>query len=141
MGRWDFLYEQKPRPAVEVLLDEAARVIADDLARWPPPLEAADPSLAPLLAGDRPHPDVFRQAFALARLDLRHEYEELERREAESRLAPEEIETARFLWRYLAERVFDLNEAVQSRLTRRHLVELLDRVERRLLAPTVAIDF
>jgi hypothetical protein len=139
MGRWDFLYEQKPRPAVEILLDEAAKAIADDLSRWPPPLEAADPSVAPLLAGLRPHPEVFRKAFALARLDLRHEYEELEQMETALRLAPEEIETARFLWRYLAERAFDLNEAVGSRLTRRQLVELLDRVEKRLLASPLAL--
>jgi hypothetical protein len=139
MGRWDFLYEARPRPAVEVLLDEAAKAFADDLSRWPPPLEGADPSLAPLLAGDRPHRDVFRQAFVLARHDLRHEYEELELREAEATLSPEDAARARFLWRYLAERAFELNEAVESRLSRRDLVALLDRVERRLLAPSLAV--
>lgn len=138
MGRWDFLYDLKARPAIEVLLDEAAKAIAADLSRWPPPLEAVEPALAPLLAGERPHPDVYRQAFVLARHDLRHEYEEIDLREAEARLSAGEAAAARFLWRYLSERAFELNEAVESRLTRRDLVALLERVERRLLAPSLA---
>lgn len=138
MGRWDFLYDLKTRPAIEVLLDEAAKVIAGDLSRWPPPLETAAPELAPLLAGERPHRDAYRQAFVLARHDLRHEYEELELREAEAHLAPEEAAAARFLWHYLTERAFELNEALESRLTRRDLVALLDRVERRWIAPSLA---
>lgn len=137
MGRWDFLHDLKARPAVEALLDEAAKAIAAELSRWPPPLEEADPALAPVLAGERPHPDVFRLAFVLARHDLLHEYEELELREAESPLAAGERATARFLWHLLAECAFTLNEAVESRLTRRQLVALLDRVERRLLAPSL----
>lgn len=139
MGRWDYLHDLKARPALEVLLDEAAKVVAGDLSRWPPPLEAIEPGLAPLLAGERPHPDVYRQAFVLARHDLRHEYEELELREAEARLTPEEAAAARFLWRYLTERAFELNDAVESRLTRRELVALLDRVERRLIAPSLVV--
>ncbi len=138
MGRWDFLYDLSPRPAVEVLLDEAAKVIASDLACWPPPLESAEPELVPVLRGDRPHRDVYREAFACARLDLRHEYEELERQEAASSLPREERQAARFLWHYLAERAFELNDAVESRLSRRDLVALLDRVEKRLLAPSLA---
>ena len=139
MGRWDHLYDLKARPAVEVLLDEAAKAVADDLSRWPPPLEAVEPGLASLVAGPRPHRDVYRLAFVLARHDLRHEYEELERREAEAHLVPEELAAARFLWRYVTERAFELNEAVESRLGRRELVALVDRVERRLLPPGLLV--
>jgi hypothetical protein len=136
MGRWDYLYEIGPRPAIDVLLDEAARAFSDDLGRWPPPLEAVDPSLLPIIEGQRPHPLAFREAFRLARWDLERDYEAIDRWQErgwqEAQLNPSEKEAAIFLSRYLTERLFDLAEAVQSRLRRKELLELLARIEARL---------
>jgi len=142
MGRWDYLYELQPRAAIEVLLDEAAKALAEDLQQWPPPLEGVEPALLAVIRGPRPHRLAYVEAFGLARLDLEHEYEAIERWQEQgwrgAQLSEAERDAAVFLWRYLAERAFDLNEALQSRLRRRDLVALLDRVERRFLAPSLA---
>lgn len=142
MGRWDFLYELQPRAALDVLLDEAAKAFAEDLSRWPPPLEGIDPSLAAVLQGPRPHRLAWAEAFRLARYDLEHDYEAIDRWQEEgwraAQLNEADRDAAIFLWRYVTERAFDLNESVQSRLRRRDLVELVDRIEKRLLAPSLA---
>lgn len=136
MGRWDYLYEIGPRPALDVLLDEASRAFADDLSQWPPPLEAVDPSWLPLVLGPRPHRLAWEEAFRLARWDLEHDYEAIDRWQErgwkEAQLNPSEKDAAFFLSRYLTERLFDLGEAVQSRLRRKELLDLLGRIEVRL---------
>jgi hypothetical protein len=137
MRRRDFLYELRPRPAVEVLLDEAAKAVAEDLEGWPPRVEVDPAYFGEALLGPRPHRLVFREAFLLARLDLLHDYEAIDRWEREEQwknaaLTTNEKEAAVFLWRYLAERAFDLSEALESRLSRGQLVSLLDRIEKRL---------
>ena len=144
MGRWDFLYELQPRAAIDVLLDEAAKAFAEDLQQWPPPLEGFEgiaPALLAVLHGPRPHRLAYTEAFKLARLDLEHEYDAIDRWQDEgwrsAQLSAAERDAAVFLWRYLTERTFDLNETLQSRLRRRELVTLVDRIERRLLAPSL----
>ncbi len=144
MGRWDFLYELQPRAAIDVLLDEAAKAFAEDLQHWPPPLEeleGVEPRLLATLRGPRPHRLAYTEAFKLARLDLEHEYEAIDRWQSDgwksAQLSAAERDAAVFLWRYLTERAFDLNETLQSRLRRRELVTLVDRIEKKLLAPTL----
>ncbi|WP_373044143.1 hypothetical protein [Vulgatibacter sp.] len=147
MGRWDYLYDLQPRAALDVLLDEAAKAFAEDLQQWPPPLEGIEPAGAArtlnVLQGPRPHRLAFDQAFALARLDLAHEYEAIDRWQDDgwrsAQLNEGERDAAIFLWRYLTERLFDLNESLQSKLKRRDLVELVDRIERRFLAPSLFV--
>jgi hypothetical protein len=139
MSRWDHLYDLQPRAAVEVLLDEAAKTFVDDLRRWPPPLEGHGADVAALLEGPRPHESVYRQAFALVRLDLLHEYEALDRWQTEARwkdaqLTERERDQALFFFRYVGEQVYSLSEALRTSLPRRQLVALVDRIERRLLA-------
>ena len=53
---------------------------AEDLQKWPPPLEAIEPSLLPVIRGPRPHRLAYAEAFRLARLDLEHEYDAIEAR-------------------------------------------------------------
>lgn len=147
MGRWDYLYEIGPRPAIDVLLDEAAKAFSEDLKSWPPPLEGLEPAgvqrTLAVLRGERPHRLAYEEAFKLARFDLEHEYEAIDRWQESgwrsAQLNEAERDAAVFLWRYLTERIFDLNEAVQSRLRRADLVTLVDRIERRLHALIVPV--
>lgn len=147
MGRWDYLYDLGPRPALDVLLDEAAKAFAEDLRRWPPPLEGIEPAhaarLLPILEGPRPHRLAWAEGFRLARWDLIHDYEAIdswqERGWQEAQLNQTDKDAAVFLWRYLTERLFDLSEALQSRLRRKDLVELVDRVETRLAAHSLLL--
>lgn len=143
MSRWDHLYDLQPRAAVEVLLDEAAKTFADDLAQWPPPLEGHGEDVAALLAGPRPHDSVYREALALVRHDLRHEYEEIDRWQTEGRwkdaqLTDRERDQALFLLRYVGEQVYSLSEALRTSLSRSQLVALVDRIERRLVRIVLA---
>ena len=146
MGRWDYLYDLKPQAAIEVLLGEAAKALAEDLGQWPPPLEGVEASkdgieLLGILQGPRPHRLVYTAALHLTRLDLRREYEDIERWEEEgyksAQLTVEEKQAAVFLWRYVAERIFDLSEAVRTSISRPQLVSLVDRIEKRLVAPSL----
>jgi hypothetical protein len=76
VNRWDRLLEQTPIPLGEHLLDEAAKLLAAELARWPLPVGELDPatgrSFAPLLLGESPRPraEVYSEAMKLARWDL-----------------------------------------------------------------------
>src|SRR4051794_26188558 len=75
-GRWEQLLDQKPVPVLEALLDEVAKRLSGDLARWPLPVEDVDTaslgSFAPLLSPEVPPPGapLFREAFRLARWEL-----------------------------------------------------------------------
>lgn len=145
MGRWDFLYELQPRSALDVLLDKAADALAEDLRSWPPPLEGVEPHLdarlREVLRGERPHRLAYREAFRLVRWDMEHAYEAIDRWQddgwREAGIGEADCDAALFLWRYLAERLFDLGEATEGRLKRRDLIELSDRIERRFLAPSL----
>src|SRR5688572_6687911 len=78
-SRWDFLFDQKPIPLMEHLVQEASQRLGDDVLRWPLPIQEVDPTVGqtflPLVSGQlpKPGPDVLREAFRLARWDLSHE--------------------------------------------------------------------
>jgi hypothetical protein len=79
-SRWDRLLDQKPVPLLDHLVDEAARLLGQELRRWPLAIEELDPAtgsgLGPLLeAGSRrPSAPVFREALRLARWDLERDH-------------------------------------------------------------------
>jgi hypothetical protein len=60
-SRWDHLFEARPVPVVEHLLEEVARLLVNELAQWPPPVQEVDlttasPAFAALLTGEHPRP-------------------------------------------------------------------------------------
>jgi hypothetical protein len=137
-SKWDLVLEARPIPLVDHLMSEVARLFARDLARWPPEVEAFDAptgaSLRALLEGApaRPHPQLYREAFALTRLDLSREFEALDdywrnQRWLSAGLAASERSMLQFLSRFMAEQLLALGEATQGRLTRARLLEVLDR--------------
>jgi hypothetical protein len=145
-SRWDHLFEARPVPLVEHLLEEVARLLVKDLARWPPPVQEVDaltasPGLAALLSGEhpRPSPPVYREALALARLELTREleaYDEYMRnqRYLERGLAPTDRPALLFLDRWIVEQMLALGEATGGRIKRPQMVHCLALVERKLQA-------
>ena len=83
-SKWDLVLGAKPLPIVEHLVAEVAKLFARDLSAWPPEVEAFDDAtgakLQDLLAAApaRPHPRLYEEAFALARLDLSREFDALD---------------------------------------------------------------
>jgi hypothetical protein len=147
-SKWDYLLDQKPKPLATHLLEEVAKRLAKDLAQFPLPIEgfesdAAAARFQPLFAEPtRPHDDVYRAAFHLARLELQREVEEIDaymRNERYKPLAPtpRDYLAMIFLSRWLTEQMLALSEAVQTRLPRPKLVECLQDTERRLLGRPV----
>lgn len=140
-SRWDYLFERKPVPLMEHLLEEVARLVAKELARWPPAVEldeATGARFAPLLGPDapRPAPEVFREAFRLARWELQRELEAYDdylrnRRWLERGLAPGDRLALELISRWLLEQLLALGEATEGRVNRRLMLDCLERIERR----------
>jgi hypothetical protein len=145
-GRWDFLYEVKPVPLREHLVEELGRLVAEDLSRWPLAVESfAIPGeatrFAPLLEGGapRPGPAVFRAAFLLARLELERELEQIDDYMRNERWRPGVHPGAAYdamilISRYLTEQMLSVLERTGGRVPRARLVECLRRAEQRLIA-------
>jgi hypothetical protein len=139
--RHDWLYERQKQPIKQYLLERFAGELADEVAAWPP-AELAWESEAlrrrwQAGTGHRPGEPVVRYALQLARLDLRREWEEIDRRlEGEAGgwwRTPEERSAGLLLVTLLTERCLWLKErASGARLTRDDLCGALDLVERRL---------
>jgi hypothetical protein len=144
--RHDWLYERQKQPIKQYLLERFAAELADELAAWPPPdLEWETEALRRRWqAGveQRPAELVVRYALEVARLDLRRQWEEIDRRmqgEADGWWrTPEEKAAGQLLVRLLTERCLWLKEeASGARLSRDDLCAALDRVEQKLFKVTM----
>ena len=148
-SKWDRLLDQRPKPLTTHLLDEVAKLLSKDLAKFPPPIEgfesaSAEARFRPLFdEPTRPSDDVFRVAFHLARLEIAREIEAVDDYMRNSRYkslapSPRDYLAMLFLSRWLTEQMLGLREAVQTRVPREKLVECLSNVERQLLgSPTL----
>lgn len=148
-SRWDFLYDRKPVPLAEHLVEELARLLAQELAAWPPAVHGfATPKdrarFARLLEPGAPRPDakVFAGAFRLARLDLEREWAQVDEIMRNERwrewAAPGDgYDALILLSRWLVEQALSIAEATEGRIKRPQLVDCLERAERRLAATRV----
>ena len=145
--RYDWLYERQKQPIKRYLLERFAGELAEEVAAWPPADLAWESEALRRRwqagAARRPGELVVRYALRLARLDLRREWEEIDRRlrvEAD-RWWPtsEERSAGLLLVTLLTERCLWLKErASGARLTRDDLCGALELVEQRLFKVTPA---
>jgi hypothetical protein len=142
-SRWDHLFDLKPVPLMDQLLEEVARLLAKDLEKWPPPVQELDLDVGgqftPLLTGEvpRPGPAVYDEALKLSRWELAREFEAYDeymrnKRYLERGLAPTDRTTLLFLSRWLVEMLLGLGEATQGRVNRSRMQQCLDRLESKL---------
>ncbi len=143
LSRWERLLESKPVPVLEHLLDEVATLFAQDLTRWPPPVEALENAaqLAALTGPDAPAPTPvhLEEAFKLARLELSREVEGVDdyfrnQRWLARGLPASDRQLLLFLSRWMVEQLLALGEATQGRVNRPRMLDCLARTERRLRA-------
>jgi len=143
--RWELLLDQKPRPIREHLLDEVAKLMADELEQWPLPLGQIDPApmkaFASLMEPDVPRPPraAYEEAFRLTRWELARELEACDEyfrnRRWEDRGLPREARTALlFLSRWMVEQMLSLGEATGGKINRSSMRQCLDRIDRRFRA-------
>lgn len=144
-NRWELILEQKPKPLAEHLLDELAKLFAQDLQQWPLPVEYEPHVPQPVRWADVPRPDgrLYAQAFHLTELDLLREHEAYDeyfrnQRWLEAGLAPQDKAALLFITSFLTEQALALQEATQTKLTRTDLVALLQRTRRHFLEGTVS---
>ena len=144
-SKWDLVLDQKPIPLLTHLLEEVAKIFSKDLAAWPPHIEDFDPQtgrkLADLLAESPlpPDPRIYRQAFVLTRFDLARELAQSDdylrnQRWMTTGLSAKDKPMLLFLSRFMAEQLLGLAEATDGRVTRPHLLDVLDRTERLFFA-------
>lgn len=142
--RWDLILETKPKPVIEHVLDEVAKLFASDLGAWPPKIEAFDEVTGrglELLVSEspkRPDPTVYQQAFYLTRLDLARQREAHDdylrnQRWLSAGLAAKDKGMVLFLSRFMAEQLLALGEATDGRVDRPRMLDVLGRTERLFL--------
>ncbi|WP_338864326.1 hypothetical protein [Myxococcus stipitatus] len=142
-SRWDHLFDLKPIPLLDHFVEEVAKLLAKDLRQWPPPVSELDLDTGGAFAAlfteptPRPSPVVYAEAFRLTRWELAHEtdaYDDYMRnkRYLEHGLAPTDRTPLLFLSRWLTEQMLGLGEATEGRVKRKHMREILDRMESKL---------
>ncbi|HZJ53803.1 MAG TPA: hypothetical protein VFD38_06655 [Myxococcaceae bacterium] len=147
-NRWERILDQKPVPLEQHLLDEAARLLLGELAHWPLPVEEVDArtgaGMLELLGPDSPRPSaaVLPAALRLVRWELDREHQAyddyMRNRRYQADGIPEGERPALLLVsRWVLEQLLSLSEATGSRVDRRALLGVVDRLERGLGAGTV----
>jgi hypothetical protein len=142
-SRWDFLFETKPVPVLDQLLEEVSKLLAKDLGQWPPPVQELDLDIggtfAPLFLErpPRPSPAVYDEALRLSRWELEREFDAYDdymrnKRYLERGVAPGDRLVLLFLNRWLVDHMLGLGEATEGRVNRRLMLQCLDRLEARL---------
>lgn len=142
-SRWDYLFETKPIPMMDHLLEEVAKLLAKDLEKWPPPVQEIDLDTGGQFATlfteptPRPSPAVYTESLRLARWDLTREFDAYDdymrnNRYLERGLAPTDRTPLLFLSRWVVEQMLGLGEATEGRVTRKLMQQCLDRLEARM---------
>ena len=145
-SRWDHLLDRKAVPLLDHLVDEAGRLLAAELRRWPLPVQEVEATarakLGTLLAVDSPRPaePVFAEALRLVRWDLAREHEAYDdyvrnQRYLERGVAEPDKPALLFISRWVLEQLLALSEATEGRVDRRALTRVVERAERGLRAP------
>ncbi len=144
--RYDWLHERQKQPVKQYILTRFAGELADELRAWPPPdLEWESQALRVRYqagAAAPPREAVVRFALDLARLDLRREFEAIEKSLATdgggTLQSDGERAAVHLLVRLLTERCLALKEYAEgARLTREDLVGALGEVERGIFRVTL----
>jgi hypothetical protein len=142
-SRWDYLLETKPVRIIDQLQEEVAKLLAKDLAKWPPPVEEIDldvgGAFAPIFleAPPRPSPAVYDEAMRLSHWELEREFDAYDdymrnKRYLERGLAPTDRVPLLFLNRWLVEQMLGLGEATEGRVSRPIMRKILDKVQSRM---------
>lgn len=142
MNRWEHLLDLRPVSLMEHLLEEAAKVLAGELAEWPLPIQDLDEStfdtFAPWFTAEalRPDPRAYREAFRLTDWELAREFDAVDdymrnRRWMEAGLAVDDKAVVMLISRWLLEHLLSLTEATEGRVKRAHLRDCLARIERK----------
>ena len=140
--RWAWLEDLRLQTATDILAKEAGKHLADEILAWPPRVHWTDPveqaKFAPLFASGAamPRADAMRLGFELARLELRREHDANAHALRDATVAgnPDDMLAARFVWRWMSEWLFELNERTASQIRRAQLIAAIDHAEARVAA-------
>ena len=144
MSRWDHLFELKPKPLAVHVVEEVARLIAQDLSQWPPPVvewstEADRRKYSALFSANavRPGPETLREAFKLARWEMQRDVQAIDDYMTEERwrtagVSDDDFLALLFLHQWLVEQMLALSEATEGRVRRPQLESCLVLAERSL---------
>jgi len=140
-NRWERILDQAPVPLQQHLLDEAARLLLEELGRWPLQIQEIDAltgaGIAELVAPDAPRPSsaVFPAALRLVRWELEREHDAYDdymrnRRYQEAGIPDRERPMLLFVSRWILEQLDELSDATEGRVDRRALLGLVERLDR-----------
>ena len=140
--RWAWVEDLRLQSATDILANEAGKHLADEILAWPPRVNWTDPveqaKFAALFATGAvmPSADAMRLGFELARLELRREHDAIAHALRNATVAgnPDDMLAVRFLWRWVSEWLFELNERTASQVRRAQLIAAIDHAEARVAA-------
>lgn len=142
-NRWEWLEGLRPESPVEVAVKYMAKLVADELADWPPEVRAPEgqgPSRFAEVLGPgaaRPQMVVFKEAIKRARWELERDFDAIDFYERNHHLArqcpePKDQLAAEFSRHYILEAFYTLIERTESRVKRKDVLVGVDLVEQRL---------
>lgn len=131
-GRWDWIEGLKRQSLTETVITEAAKILADEVAAWPPVIdwvdERAAARFAPLYAALAPLPslDAIEHGFARATLLYLRETDALTRLDRHGPPTSNEIDrlASELLSDWLPEWLYELRERTDGRLPRADLAKI-----------------
>jgi hypothetical protein len=141
--RWQWLERIQPESPISVAVKYVARMVADELLDWPPPINAPSgdgPSRFSevLEAGSRrPSLAAFEQAIKRARWELTRDYDAIDFYERNHHLAKACPNTrdqlgSELIQHYILESFFELMERTEYRVKRKDVIVGVDMVRRRI---------
>jgi hypothetical protein len=139
-NRWEWLEGLKPESAISVAVKYMARLIAEELAGWPPAVEITaeqvESRYADLLAPGAPRPSLtaYREAIKRARMELSRDFEAIDHYERNHLLAKACPATrdqlgSEFIQHYILESFFTLMEKTEYRVKRGDVLKGVDQLE------------
>lgn len=143
---YEWLYELRPIPIKEKVIEQVVEHVVKDLVEWPPPVmdwvdEASAARFAPLYAPGasppRPTPALWRRGLQLVRWELQREFEAIDEtmrneRWREDGAGPLAHTSLLLIWQWLTEVLLAVREHSQQSITRDDLVRIADLLEPKL---------
>ncbi len=137
---YEWMYELRPIPIKEKVLEQVVEHVLKDLERWPPPVidwldENSTARFAPLYQEPRRPPQaLWRRALQLVRWEMQREFDAIDETMRNERWRDDDTHAQAhpallLIWQWLTEVLLAVREHSKQSITRADLVRVVDMLE------------